>query len=158
MVECKKNFFLLLDALNVIISICSLFEDKNQSRVFETMKVIRTFRLINSGNQAFQHMQLITNSLVNSLPNVFKLLIFFTIFLFIFSLFAMKYLKGALYKCIEIHGEEIQIENKSECFDYGGYWMNSDYNYDNILKSFFTLFVISSSEGWSNLMFFVFLF
>ena len=73
--------------------------------------------------------------------------------MYVFSLFGMKYLKGLLYTC-DIMIPEIKIHDKFDCFDFGGDWVEADYTYDNILKSFFTLFVISSSEGWSVLMYF----
>lgn len=140
------------DVLNVSISIASLFEDKYKSRTFETMKVIRVFRLINTGNNMFYHINLIMNSFVNALPNILKLLVFFLIFLYVFSLFAMKFLKGILFSCLNTNGQDILIEDKIDCFDYGGDWIEKDLNYDNILQSFFTLFVVTSSEGWSILM------
>ena len=152
----KKNYFVLFNTFNVIISICSLVENKYESRVCETLKIIRVFRLVSTGTKTFHHMHLISSSLIKSLPNIGKLLVFFTIFLYVFSLFAMKYLKGQLYVCDLLfesgESEMFEINNKNDCFDYGGNWINKDYNYDNILRSFFTLFVISSSEGWSNLM------
>lgn len=128
----------------------SLFEDKAQSRTIETMKVIRIFKLL-TGSQGFHQLSLISSALGNSLVNIMKLFVFFTIFLFVFSLFGMKYLKGILYSC-QIFGAEIAITGKAMCFDYGGDWIDADFSYDNILKSFFTLFVITSSEGWSPLM------
>jgi len=44
------------------------------------------------------------------------------------------------------------IDNKWDCFDYGGSWVNNDYNFDNILNALITLFVISTTEGWVNLL------
>jgi hypothetical protein len=148
----RESFFNLFNAINVIISIGSLFEDKYQSRVCETMKVVRIFRLLSSRSYSFHEMNLITKALMNSLNNILKLLVFFTIFLFVFSLFGMKYLKGYLYSCQFSDGTDIPIVTKTDCFDYGGDWINADYSYDNILNSFFTLFVISTTEGWSLLM------
>lgn len=42
------------------------------------------------------------------------------------------------------------INTKWDCINYGGEWVNPDYNYDNTLKSFITLFGIMSSEGWND--------
>lgn len=37
---------------------------------------------------------------------------------------------------------------KQDCFDYGGDWLNNDYNFDNIMASMLNLFVLSTTEGW----------
>lgn len=36
--------------------------------------------------------------------------------------------------------------------DYGGNWINSDYNFDNIVNAIITLFTASTTEGWIDLM------
>lgn len=65
------------------------------------------------------------------------------------ALIPLKYLKGALYKCVTLEHEVVEhIKYKEDCFDYGGDWVNSDFPYDNILQSLFNLFVISTGEGW----------
>jgi hypothetical protein len=42
--------------------------------------------------------------------------------------------------------------SKWDCFDFGGSWVNSKYNFDNILEAMVTLYVISSTEGWIDIM------
>ena len=148
----RESVFNFFNIVNVAVSIASLFEDKYESRICETMKVVRIFRLLGTSSHTFHEISLISNALMNSLYNILKLLVFFTIFMYVFSLFGMKYLKGLLYTC-DIMIPEIKIHDKFDCFDFGGDWVEADYTYDNILKSFFTLFVISSSEGWSVLMY-----
>lgn len=151
-----KSFYNLFNLVNIVVSIGSLIEDKYQSRVFETMKVVRIFRLVSTGNLVFKHINLITSSLVNSLHNIMKLLFFFVVFIYIFSLFAMKFLKGMMFHCVNIEVFPNLINDKFDCMDYGGDWLKNDYNYDNILISFFTLFCASSSEAWTILMFLFF--
>lgn len=41
----------------------------------------------------------------------------------------------------------------ADCFDYGGSWVNADYNFDNVIQGMQSLFVISTTEGWVDLMF-----
>lgn len=55
-----------------------------------------------------------------------------------------------MYYC---SGAEVEVRTKTECFDYGGSWINSDYNFDNILSAMATLYVLASTEGWIGLMF-----
>ena len=44
------------------------------------------------------------------------------------------------------------IETNNDCFDYGGSWVNNDFNFDNILQAMVQLFIISTTEGWIDLM------
>lgn len=37
--------------------------------------------------------------------------------------------------------------------DIGGEWKNFGWNFDNIFNALTTLFVLSSFEGWPNIMF-----
>ena len=112
-------------------------------------KIIRCFRVIKWARHVNKDMQILSTALVHAL-------LFFLVFIFIFSIFAMKYLKGLLFKCIDVSLEEKEIEelihSKIDCFDYGGNWENHDLNYDNIINAFFSLFQIVSGEGWSFLM------
>lgn len=36
--------------------------------------------------------------------------------------------------------------------DYGGNWVNSVFNFDNILHAMVNLYVLASTEGWIDLM------
>ena len=42
------------------------------------------------------------------------------------------------------------IETKWDCYNYGGEWVNADFNFDNVLKSMLVLFAIQTKEGWFN--------
>lgn len=44
----------------------------------------------------------------------------------------MKLLKGTFYHCTFI---EKEVEDKVECMDYGGNWVNEGVNYDNVIES-----------------------
>ena len=59
-----------------------------------------------------------------------------TIFIFI-ALIPLKYLKGSMYSCVNLDKELTEnlefihehIKYKSDCFDFGGDWVNSDFHY-----------------------------
>ena len=44
------------------------------------------------------------------------------------------------------------IKNRYNCLDYGGEWVNSDQNFDNIGHSLITLFGVMTTEGWIGVM------
>ena len=45
------------------------------------------------------------------------------------------------------------IRTKWDCLNYGGEWINSDFNYDKIGRSFVTLTSLQGNEGWINVLY-----
>lgn len=45
------------------------------------------------------------------------------------------------------------IITKWDCLDMGGDWINKITNFDNILMSMMSLFIMSGTEGWADIMF-----
>jgi len=37
--------------------------------------------------------------------------------------------------------------------NYGGIWINNDQNFDNIIQAIMTLYQVSTTEGWVNVMY-----
>ena len=46
------------------------------------------------------------------------------------------------------------LHNTKQCLAAGGTWENRDHNYDNVPNAMMTLFVVSSLEGWPDIMFY----
>ena len=44
------------------------------------------------------------------------------------------------------------VKTKFECLDYGGEWINTDSNFDNVGQSMITLFNVMTTEGWIDVM------
>lgn len=44
------------------------------------------------------------------------------------------------------------VSNKFECIDYGGEWVNSDQNFDNVGRAMITIFNCMTTEGWIDVM------
>ena len=44
------------------------------------------------------------------------------------------------------------IVTRFDCLNYGGEWVNHNYNYDSVLNSLRTLFILQSTEGWIDTM------
>lgn len=45
------------------------------------------------------------------------------------------------------------MQNKWDCLNSGGYWLNYYRNFDNIGSSMMSLFILSSTIGWSDAMY-----
>ena len=68
---------------------------------------------------------------------------------FVFQLF-----KGVFYHC---EGPDAEIvKNKTQCLELSGNgnrWVNHKYNFDNLGQALMSLFVLSSKDGWVNIMY-----
>lgn len=147
----RQDFYNKLDFLNIIITICDFIVDKYDYRIFQTLKIVRTFRLLKIATKTTEEIQLISKAFFEAFPNLLVLCIFFSIFLVIFSVFATQYLKGSLIKCVNYPGNS-KINDKWDCLDFGGDWIDEDIRYNNIIISMLSLFQICSCQGWKVLM------
>lgn len=60
--------------------------------------------------------------------------------------------KGTFFYC---EGENIKgVKNKTDCLAIeGNVWLNRKYNFDDLGKALMSLFVLSSRDGWVNIMY-----
>lgn len=75
---------------------------------------------------------------------MFKVLIFGFLYVWMNGIVATKLLSGASWKCIFSENEldSSLILTRIDCFDYGGDWIESKYNFSNILNSMQVLFMV----------------
>lgn len=45
------------------------------------------------------------------------------------------------------------VRNKTDCTSQGFEWVNQKYNFDDLGKALMSLFVLSSRDGWVNIMY-----
>ena len=67
----------------------------------------------------------------------------------------MGLLKGKFYYCDMTNIPEYnhaEIGTKWDCIDYGGEWLNKPGNFDSVSDAMLTLFGMSSTEGWLEVM------
>jgi voltage-dependent calcium channel T type alpha-1G len=59
---------------------------------------------------------------------------------------------GKLYFC---EGPDVRnVTNKTDCLNSpDNEWLNAMYNYDNVVNSLFTLFIIATKDGWVDAMY-----
>lgn len=70
----------------------------------------------------------------------------------IFGILGVQLFKGAFYYC---EGPDIKnVRNKTDCMaDKRNVWLNRKYNFDDLGKALMSLFVLSSRDGWVNIMY-----
>ena len=116
------------------------------------LTIFVTFRLITI-IQFYKGLKKAVIALFYSLWNILQLLVFFFLFILLFACIGVKLYKGTMYYCTNLNEEYLEkIETSADCYDYGGDWLNSDFNFDNIFKAIDFLFMVANSSGWLSLM------
>lgn len=145
----------MLDFIIVVFSVVGIFiQDElnlDKLKIFRILRILRPLRLI-SRNKG---LKVAINSLIKSIPNILNLLIVCLIFFLLFGIFGTNYFKGSFFFCdMRNIPKKLQskILEKQNCLDYGGDWINNDFNFDDIFSSMMNLFVLSTTEGWVGMM------
>jgi len=93
--------------------------------------------------------------LINAIPDIGNVMVVSLLFILLFAILGTNFYKGTFYFCltdnVPLEYHQI-IKNRYDCLDYGGEWVNSDQNFDNIGHSLITLFGVMTTEGWIGVM------
>jgi hypothetical protein len=89
-----------------------------------------------------------------AIPGIINSIIVCTLFIFIFGIIGINYFKGKLYNC-EVGDLDVSqiINDKWDCLNVGAQWKNSFLNFDNTGNSMVSIFIVSSTFEWSNIMY-----
>ena len=129
-----------------VVYIIYFISDIHILKIFVTLRFILII-------QFYKGLRKATMALLYSLWDIFQLLVFFFLFILLFAVIGVKLHKGAFTRCQNLSEEDLEkIQTTTDCFDFGGDWINPDFNFDNIFKAIDTLFVIANSSGWLPLM------
>ena len=74
----------------------------------------------------------------------------------LFAILGVNFFKGRFNTCSlkNIPGaSQVSIKNKWDCLDYGGEWVNKDSNFDNFGSAIRSLFVLMTTDNWTDLLF-----
>ena len=73
-------------------------------------------------------------------------------FFIIFGILGVQLFKGTFFYC---EGDDIKdVKTKTDCLSrHGNAWVNRKYNFDDLGKALMSLFVLSSRDGWVNIMY-----
>ncbi|XP_076162993.1 ca[2+]-channel protein alpha[[1]] subunit T isoform X2 [Ptiloglossa arizonensis] len=147
----------IMDGVLVIISIIDLSMSLLSSssprifgilRVFRLLRSLRPLRVINRA----PGLKLVVQTLLSSLRPIGNIVLICCTFFVIFGILGVQLFKGAFYYC---DGPDIKsVHNKTDCLaDKRNVWLNRKYNFDDLGKALMSLFVLSSRDGWVNIMY-----
>ena len=117
-------------------------------RVFRLLRSLRPLRVINRA----PGLKLVVQTLLSSLRPIGNIVLICCTFFIIFGILGVQLFKGTFFYC---EGENIKgIKNKTECLSIPeNAWINRKYNFDDLGKALMSLFVLSSRDGWVNIMY-----
>lgn len=160
-----KSYWNILDFIVVVASLLDLLfilmsVDIDQLKSLKALRAFRALRPLRmiSRNEG---MRLVVNALLASLPSMTNVLLVCSLFILIFSIGGVNFFKGQFFRCEETYVQGIQqtaldfsiINNKTDCLDQGGTWKNANSNFDNCIQAMSTLFQMTSTEGWTDVMY-----
>ncbi|XP_053202085.1 voltage-dependent T-type calcium channel subunit alpha-1G-like isoform X3 [Panonychus citri] len=117
-------------------------------RVFRLLRSLRPLRVINRA----PGLKLVVQTLLSSLRPIGNIVLICCTFFIIFGILGVQLFKGALFYC---EGPDVRfIRNRTDCLsDPRNRWVNRKYNFDNLGQALMALFVLSSKDGWVNIMY-----
>ncbi|KAJ0177332.1 hypothetical protein K1T71_007341 [Dendrolimus kikuchii] len=147
----------IMDGSLVIISIIDLLMSlvsESSPRIFGILRVfrlLRSLRPLRVINRA-PGLKLVVQTLLSSLRPIGNIVLICCTFFIIFGILGVQLFKGAFFYC---EGANIKnVKNKTECLAIdGNVWVNRKYNFDDLGKALMSLFVLSSRDGWVNIMY-----
>jgi hypothetical protein len=155
-----KNGWNIIDIFVVIISLTSIFLSGKLKiiKIFRLFRVLRPLRVI-SRNKG---LRIGIQALFMAVPSIISVLIVSLLFYIIFGIIGVNYFKGTLFSCqyFDQYPDFLQppplmalrVTDKWSCMDWGGAWVNYDYTFDNLPQAVSTLFQMSTTEGWVEVM------
>lgn len=116
--------------------------------MFRLLRSLRPLRVINRA----PGLKLVVQTLLSSLRPIGNIVLICCTFFIIFGILGVQLFKGTFFYC---EGENIKnVRNAADCRSIpGNVWTNRKYNFDDLGKALMSLFVLSSRDGWVNIMY-----
>lgn len=114
-------------------------------KILRMLRVLRPLRFI-SHNVA---MKMVVIALLESTAHIVNVLMVVAVVYLIFAIVGVNFFGGKFFYCNIM---TYQIETEQECQLAFGQWKRFDHNFDDVIEAMNTLYVVSSLEGWPDIM------
>uniref|UniRef100_A0A671LDQ4 Voltage-dependent L-type calcium channel subunit alpha n=1 Tax=Sinocyclocheilus anshuiensis TaxID=1608454 RepID=A0A671LDQ4_9TELE len=155
-----RNWFNLLDLLVVSVSLVSFFLHSSAISVVKILRVLRVLRPLRAINRA-KGLKHVVQCVFVAIRTIGNIMIVTTLLQFMFACIGVQLFKGKFYRCTD------EAKNTPEQGTFVVYkdgdvshpmvkeriWINSDFNFDNVLMGMMALFTVSTFEGWPALLY-----
>ncbi|XP_043933418.1 voltage-dependent L-type calcium channel subunit alpha-1D [Protopterus annectens] len=157
-----RNYFNLLDLLVVGVSLVSFGMQSSAISVVKILRVLRVLRPLRAINRA-KGLKHVVQCVFVAIRTIGNIMIVTTLLQFMFACIGVQLFKGKFYRCTD-ETKRIPEECKGIFIIYKDgdvnhpvikerIWINSDFNFDNVLTAMMALFTVSTFEGWPALLY-----
>mmetsp|Transcript_23808 Transcript_23808/g.20742 ORF Transcript_23808/g.20742 Transcript_23808/m.20742 type:complete len:260 (+) Transcript_23808:400-1179(+) len=116
-------------------------------RILRLLRTLRPLRFISHN----VNLKIVVIALLESLGGIFNVVIVVFLVWIMFAILGVSLLRGRMGYCDSFNPEVGKFGvPRNECF---GKWRNYDTNFENVYQAMMTLFVVSSLEGWPEIMY-----
>ncbi|KAJ8257225.1 hypothetical protein GJAV_G00183250 [Gymnothorax javanicus] len=157
-----RNWFNLLDLLVVSVSLVSFFLHSSTISVVKILRVLRVLRPLRAINRA-KGLKHVVQCVFVAIRTIGNIMIVTTLLQFMFACIGVQLFKGKFYRCTDEakstpeHCKGTFVVYKdgdvSQPMVRERIWVNSDFNFDNVLMGMMALFTVSTFEGWPALLY-----
>uniref|UniRef100_A0A674E869 Voltage-dependent L-type calcium channel subunit alpha n=1 Tax=Salmo trutta TaxID=8032 RepID=A0A674E869_SALTR len=145
-----RNSFNMLDLLVVGVSLLSMGMESSAISVVKILRVLRVLRPLRAINRA-KGLKHVVQCVFVAIKTIGNIVLVTMLLDFIFSCIGVQLFKGKFYTCsdpskmTEVTLQEMVLASRE--------WINSDFNFDNVLNGMLALFTVSTFEGWPQLLY-----
>lgn len=109
------------------------------------LRTLRPLRFISHKPE----LKMVVISLLESAGHIVNVLIVVAVVYLIFAILGVNFFGGGFFYCSI---DQFILHTKRECLFAGGEWSRHDHNFDDVVEAMLTLYVVSSLEGWPDIM------
>ncbi|XP_077001970.1 voltage-dependent L-type calcium channel subunit alpha-1F isoform X2 [Tamandua tetradactyla] len=157
-----RSWFNLLDLLVVSVSLISFGIHSSAISVVKILRVLRVLRPLRAINRA-KGLKHVVQCVFVAIRTIGNIMIVTTLLQFMFACIGVQLFKGKFYSCTD-EAKHTPQECKGSFLVYPDgdvsrplvrerLWVNSDFNFDNVLSAMMALFTVSTFEGWPALLY-----
>ncbi|XP_017312357.2 voltage-dependent T-type calcium channel subunit alpha-1H [Ictalurus punctatus] len=146
----------VLDGLLVFVSVVDILVSLASSGgnrilgILRVVRLLRTLRPLRVISRA-PGLKLVVETLITSLRPIGNIVLICCAFFIVFGILGVQLFKGKFHHCEGF--DTRNVTNKSECLQANYRWVRRKYNFDNLGQALMSLFVLSSKDGWVNIMY-----
>uniref|UniRef100_A0A671MIB9 Voltage-dependent L-type calcium channel subunit alpha n=1 Tax=Sinocyclocheilus anshuiensis TaxID=1608454 RepID=A0A671MIB9_9TELE len=157
-----RNSFNILDLIVVGVSLLSMGMESSTISVVKILRVLRVLRPLRAINRA-KGLKHVVQCMFVAIKTIGNIVLVTMLLDFMFACIGVQLFKGKLYYCtdpLQKTAEECQgtflkhVQNSLHDMEvHQRVWVNSDFNFDNVLNGMLALFTISTFEGWPEILY-----
>ncbi|XP_075420640.1 voltage-dependent T-type calcium channel subunit alpha-1H isoform X1 [Tenrec ecaudatus] len=143
------GLLVLVSLVDIVVALASAGGAKILG-VLRVLRLLRTLRPLRVISRA-PGLKLVVETLISSLRPIGNIVLICCAFFIIFGILGVQLFKGKFYYCDGV--DTRNISTKAQCQAAHYRWVRRKYNFDNLGQALMSLFVLSSKDGWVNIMY-----